>query len=166
MSFGDAIRTLNGLKRRKVIRDYVLIGAIASTAYMEPIYTEDLDIIVLVDTDSEYRQVFRDVAKFAERVDGMHLILGGVPVQMFPTTTKPVYRDTMLNARSGRIDGLRVKIASPEHLIMLYLEAFRDKDQLRIRRLLEVADIEYLRALLERFDDDQGKLKSRLEELP
>jgi hypothetical protein len=166
MSFGDAIRALNGLKRRKVLRDYVLIGAIASAAYMEPMLTEDLDIIVLVETDSEYRQVIRDVAKFAERVDGMHLILGGVPVQMFPTTTKPVFRDAVLNARSDRIDRLRVKIASPEHLIVLYLEAFRHKDQLRIRHLLEIADIEYLRALLERFDDEQGKLESRLKELP
>jgi predicted nucleotidyltransferase len=166
MSFGHAIRVLNGLKRRKVLKDYVLIGAFASTAYMEPVFTEDLDIIVLVDTDSEYRQVFRDVAKSAERVDGMHLILGGVPVQIFPTTTKPVFRDAMLNARSDRIDGLRVKIASPEHLIVLYLEAFRYKDQLRILRLLEVADIGYLRTLLERFDDEQGKLEGRLKELP
>jgi hypothetical protein len=63
------------------------------------------------------------------------------------------------------VGGIR-KIASPEHLIVLYLDAFRYKDQLRIRRLLEVADIEYIRALLERFDDEQGKLQSRLKELP
>ena len=166
MSFSDAIRSLNVLKRRKVLRDYVLIGAIASTAYMEPIITEDLDIIVLVDTDSEYLQAFQDVAKSAERMDGMHLYLGGVPVQMFPTTTKPIFLDTMLNARSDRIGGLRVKIASPEHLILLYLEAFRYKDQLRIRRLLEMADVDRVRTLLERFDDEQGTLESRLKELP
>jgi len=51
-------------------------------------------------------------------------------------------------------------------LIVLYLDAFRYKDQLRIRRLLEVADMGYFRELLERFDDEQGKLESRLKELP
>ena len=50
MSFADAVRVLNVLKRRRVIRDYALIGAVAATAYMEPMFTEDLDIIVLADT--------------------------------------------------------------------------------------------------------------------
>ena len=49
MTFTDAFRKLNGLKRRKVIRDYVVIGAIVATAYMEAIFTEDIDLIVLVD---------------------------------------------------------------------------------------------------------------------
>ena len=53
MSFTEAFRALNGLKRRKVIRDYVVIGAVAATTYMEPVFTEDVDVIVLVDTDEE-----------------------------------------------------------------------------------------------------------------
>ena len=62
MSFTDAFRVLNGLKRRLVIRDYVVIGAVAATAYMEPIFTEDIDIIVLVDSDEEYLSTFRRIA--------------------------------------------------------------------------------------------------------
>ena len=92
MSFADAIRILNRLKRRKIIRDCGLIGAVAATAYMEPMFTEDLDIIVLVDTDEEYLKTFRHVAELAEDHEGMHHVLGGVPVKMFPTTTKDHFR--------------------------------------------------------------------------
>ena len=62
MSFTDAFRVLNGFKRRRIIRDYVVIGAVAATAYMEPIFTEDIDIIVLVDSDEEYLSTFRRIA--------------------------------------------------------------------------------------------------------
>ncbi len=64
---------LNGFKRRKVLRGYAIIGAIASTAYMEPIFTEDLDIIVLVGTESEYLRVFQDVSKSANGHSYNHL---------------------------------------------------------------------------------------------
>ncbi|MBI4282019.1 MAG: hypothetical protein HY672_00830 [Chloroflexi bacterium] len=165
MAFTDAVRALNALKRRRAIRDYAIIGAVAATAYMEPIFTEDMDIIVLVDTDEEYLRTFRRVAEFAEGQQGMHYTLGGVPVQMFPTTTKPLYRATLEGARPARIGGLRVKVASLEHLILLYLEAFRDKDHFRIRRLLPAADMGQLYALLGEFDDEEGTLARRLQAL-
>lgn len=165
MSFSDAIRVLNSLKRRRIIRDYAIIGGVAATAYMEPLFTEDLDILVLVDSDEEYLQVFRRVADLAEGKLGMHYILGRTPVQMFPTTTKPLYQDALKQARLARVGNLQVKVATPEHLIVMLLEAFRDKDQLRIRRLLPVADRGKLRALLERFDDENQTLAQKLQTL-
>ena len=95
MSFTDAFRVLKGLKRRRIIRDYAVIEAVAATAYMEPVFTEDIDIIVLADTDDEYRRTFRRVADLAEAQEGMHQILGGAPVQMFPSNTKPLYQDVL-----------------------------------------------------------------------
>ena len=165
MSFSSAIRVLNNLKRRRVIRDYTLIGAVAATAYMEPLSTEDLDIIILVDTDDEYLQTFRRISSFAEGIEGMHYILGGVPVQIFPTTTKPLYRDTVENARRARIGNLRVKVASPEHLVVLGLEAFRHRDRLRILVLLEASNLGTLNQLLRQFDDDEETLAHRLQKI-
>lgn len=162
MSFTDAIGTLNTLKRRKIIRDYALIGAVAATAYMEPIFTEDLNIIILVDTDGEYLSTFRQVGEFSESMEGMHYILGGVPVQMFPSTTKPLFRDAVEKAKLARVGNRRVKVALPEHLILLYLEAFRDKDHFRIHRLLPLVSTKRLQELLGRFDDE-GRLTSRLQ---
>ena len=165
MSFTEAFRALNGLKRRKVIRDYVVIGAVAATTYMEPVFTEDIDVIVLVDTDEEYRSTFLAISRHAEAQDGMHQVLGGVPVQLFPSTTMPLYRDALEGARQVRVGNLRVKFASAEHLILLYLLAFRERDHLRIRSLLRNIDEGQLRYLLERFDDGEGTLAGRLQSL-
>ncbi len=165
MSFTDAFRILNGLKRRRLIRDYAVIGAVAATAYMEPVFTEDIDIIVLVDTDDEYLQTFRRVAEVAEASEGMHHFLAGVPVQLFPSTTNPLFEDALAGARPVRIGGLRVKFASREHLILLYLGPFRYKDRLRIIHLLPQADMHTVHSLLERFDDEKGTLARNLQTL-
>lgn len=127
-----SIRVLNNLKRRRIIRDYVLIGGVAATAYMEPVFTEDLDVVVMVDTDEEYLHLFQAVSSYPDGMDGTHHILGGVPVQIFPSTAKPLYDDALGNARRVRVGNLRVKVASPEHLVLLALEAFRERDRFRI----------------------------------
>ena len=64
MGLVDSIRVLNNLKRRRIIRDYVLIGGVAATAYMEPVFTEDLDVVVMVDTDEEYLHLFQAVSSY------------------------------------------------------------------------------------------------------
>ncbi len=168
MSFSEAITTLNRFKQENLIRDFAFIGAVASAAYpIETTQTEDLDIVILVDTDEEYYETFGSLKEKVDGIDGMHLMINGVPVQMFPSTLKPLYLDTLHNARSYELfDEDPVKVASPEHLIILALEAFRPKDKVRIPQLVELADPEYLRELLERFDDEKGTLKSRLREIP
>ena len=164
MSFTDAFRVLNSFKRRRVIRDYAVIGAVAATAYMEPMFTEDLDIIILVDSDEEYLQTFRRISELSEGQEGMHQTLDGVPVQMFRTTTMRLYRDALDAAHTGRVGGLRVKMVTAEHLILLYLGAFRDKDQMRIRLIMPVADMDRLHILLNRFDE-KNRLAGRLQSL-
>jgi hypothetical protein len=143
---------------------------------MEPIFTEDIGVIILVNTEEEYLRTFRRVAELAEAQEGMHHVpglsvtfvpgcTGGVPVQMFPSTTNPLFGDTLNQARSVRIGRLRAKFASPEHLILLYLAPFRYKDRLRIVHLLPYSNINIVRTLLERFDDEKGTLASKLQTL-
>ncbi|PKB84032.1 MAG: hypothetical protein BZY88_00990 [SAR202 cluster bacterium Io17-Chloro-G9] len=164
MGLADSIRVLNNLKRRRVIRDYALIGSVAATSYMEPIFTEDLDIVVLVNTDEEFQQLFLQVTSYSDGMEGMHHVLGGVLVQLFPTTIKPLYEDTLHDARRARVGNLRVKVASPEHLVLLALEAFRERDRFRITALRPSVDERKLNGLLRRFDET-GTLTSRLQTL-
>ena len=163
MAFIDAVTALNEFKRRRVIRDYAIIGAVAATAYMEPIATEDMAVVILVDSDEEYLQAYGIIAGQAEREEGMHQVLGGVPVQLFPTTVMPLYRDAVERARKVRIDNTRAKVATAEHLILLYLTANRQRDRQRVGYLLEDADEDLLDSLLESFDDPQKTLADRLQ---
>ena len=142
-----------------------LVGGVAATAYIEPIFTQDMGSIVLVDSDEEYLSVFRRLTEFAEGMEGMHHVLGGVPVQLFPTTTKLLYLDVLQNARLARVGALRVKVASPEHLILMSLEAFRPRDRERIHLLFSVADMDKVDQLFQRFDDEKGTLAERLQSL-
>ena len=165
MSFEGAIRELNKLKRSGVMRDLALIGAVAATVYIEPMFTEDADALVLVDSDDEYLDVFRRVGEAAQAMQGMHYVFDDVPVQLLPTTTMPLYRDALDKARTARIGNMRVKVATPEHLVVMSLQAFRPKDQVRIPLLLAVSDDATLDALIERFDDGQGTLAKRIRSL-
>ena len=165
MAFIDAISALNDLKQRHAIRDYAVIGAVAATAYMEAMSTADLDVTILTDTDEEYLHTFGIISEHAEGQEGMHQILGGVPIQVFPSTLMPLYQDTLENARKLRIGNMRAKVATLEHLILLGLLANREQDHFRIRRLLRDAELERLGGLLERFDDAEKTLAARLENL-
>ncbi|MBI3953636.1 MAG: hypothetical protein HY330_03900 [Chloroflexi bacterium] len=162
MPLVTALRALNQLKRRRVIRDYAVIGAVAAGLYVGPLATADLDITVLVDSDEEYLRLFGRVRAEAERMEGMHLYFGGVPVQMLPTTTKPLYADALRTARPARAGTVRLRVARPEHLVLLALDAFRPKDRARAAALLELADRRRLRRLLRRFDDEKETLAARL----
>ena len=165
MAFIDAISALNKLKQRRIIRDYTIIGAVAATAYMEPMFTADIDVIVLVDTDEEYLRTYNTIAEYAEGHEGMHHIFGGVPVQVFPSDLMPLYRDTLESARTLRLGNTRTKVATIEHLILLGLVANREQDHFRIRRLLRDADPERLSRLFGRFDNAEGNLAGRLQVL-
>ncbi len=165
MAFIDAVAALNGFKQRRIIRDYAIIGAVAATAYMEPMSTADLDVIVLTNTDEEYRHTFGLIAEHSEGQEGMHQILGGVPLQIFPSNLMPLYQDTVATARKLRIGSITARVATREHLILLRLLADREQDHFRIRRLLRDADRERLIELLGRFDDAEENLAARLQNL-
>ena len=165
MAFIDAIRRLNRWKQRRLIRDYAIIGAVAATAYIEPRLTHDLDVVILVDTDEEYRQTFRALAEESEGSEGMHYIIGGVPVQVFPSTVMPLYRDAVENARKVRMGSAQAKVAPAEHLVLLSLLANRDWDRVRVRQLMQRIDEARLNSLLRRFDDAEQTLAARLAEL-
>ena len=165
MAFIDAVAALNKFKRRRIIRDYAIIGAVAATAYMEPVFTEDIDVVILADSDEEYLRAYGAIAAESETMDGMHHILGGVPVRLYPSTVMPLCRDAVEQAIKVRIDNIRAKVATAEHLILLYLTANRPRDRLRVGYLLEDADESRLQFLLERFDDSQKTLAVRLRSL-
>ena len=165
MAFIDAVSALNDFKRRRIIRDYAIIGAVAATAYMEPIFTEDIDVVILVDSDEEYLQAYNVIAEQAANQEGKHQMLGGVPSRLFPSTIMPLYRDAVEQAAKVRIGNARAKVASAEHLILLYLTANRQKDRMRVGYLLDDADESRLQALLDRFDDAEETLANRLRSL-
>ncbi|MBI2859855.1 MAG: hypothetical protein HYX90_12370 [Chloroflexi bacterium] len=146
------LKILNSLKRRRVIRDYAIWGAVAVMRYTEPFFTRDLDILVVPasDTLDALTPMYKAFSELGYGWEGFSIMVEDLPVQfMVPTR---LGREAVSEARVSLISGLRVKVLSPEYLIALALVSGREKDKYKISLLLQQAklDEEKLHAILSR----------------
>ena len=131
--------------------------------HTRPFYTKDIDIGVAVDSDQEYWALFQRLTEFGT-VDGHSVVIHDTPVEVFPVDISPIIQDALDHAGRKRVEGIVVKVAPPEHLLLEALRVNRNQDKGRVFLLDDVIDKQSLRALLERLDDD-GELKRRYQTL-
>ncbi|MEK7354202.1 MAG: hypothetical protein AABZ77_06835, partial [Chloroflexota bacterium] len=136
----------------------------AASYYTVPIYTDDIDIIVLASTDSDYVKVYREINEFSSQTDTFSFLISGLKVQILPTSISDLYADSLQTAKQLKTEGITTRVVDKEHLILLALLANRPKDRYRVMLLIPLADRSYLNSLLRRFDSN-GTLKKRLDEL-
>ena len=144
---------LNEMKSEQVILDYALGGAMAVLFYAEPARTYDLDVFVhlppaegtLVQLTPIYDWLQR--RSFSPKAE--HVMIHGVPVQFLPAYNELV-EETVENARVLDYEGVAVRVAPPEHLVALAIEAGGRKRRERALQLLEsgAVDRKHLAALL------------------
>ena len=159
------IRRLNRLKRAGVIKDYAIGGAHAVAYYLEPVKTLDLDIFVFAESDQDF-YIFRTYIKKAGfRVRGTHVIIDDTPVHFLPGSLHPFINEAVRRAKRIRVRSIPTKVLTAEYLIVSLLMAFRLKDKMVIPDLLELADMERLRAIIERFSDEETPLDQRLQRI-
>ncbi len=132
-------------------------------AHTRPFYTKDIDIGVAVDSDQEYWALFQRLTEFGT-VDGHSVVIHDTPVEVCPVDISPIIQDALDHAGRKRVEGIVVKVAPPEHLLLEALRVNRNQDKGRVFLLDDVIDKQSLRALLERLDDD-GELKRRYQTL-
>lgn len=146
MEILSALRVFNLLKKKRIFRDYAIGGGVAVSYYIEPRRTKDLDIFLLID---EERLIWDALDKMGyEHEDS--IIIKGVPVDIISASQHPFYGQAIKQGRVIRIDGIRVKILTPECLIATKLRVFRGKDRIDILDLLkyEMVDLLSLQAIL------------------
>ena len=163
VSIEGALRQLNQLKSQRIVKDYVVIGAVAFSIHVEPMYTADMDVVVLVDTYSEYVRAYEGLQAVSSNARGEYLTVAGVEVHLLTSETSPLFQDAITGAKQVRVGNIRTRVATVEHLILLALRANRPKDQIKAVVLLERADHARVQSLLTRFDDEVGTLAKRLE---
>jgi hypothetical protein len=152
------------MKREGTIRDFVIYGSVAAMVHTRPFHTKDIDIAIPVETVREYGEVLNRLASFGH-FERQTVVIKGTPVDMFPADVSPVVRDALRSARRKLVEGKMVKVASPEHLLLEALRAFRyPDDHSRVMTLDAYVDRVKLRELFRRLDHD-GQLKERYQEL-
>ncbi|MCD6539148.1 MAG: hypothetical protein J7K37_00360 [Candidatus Omnitrophica bacterium] len=159
----ETLKVLNELKEKGLIQDYAIGGAIAALRWIEPFFTQDLDVFILL-KDKEKKEVI-DLSPIYEYLKskgyewkGHWVVIEGVPVDIFPAD--PLEKEAIEQAQETEYEGIKTKVIIPEYLIALFLRAGRNKDYRKIEMLLEQCQInkEKLQKILGQYGLD-GKFK-------
>ena len=162
MGLLTALETLNGLKRKGVIKDYAIGGGYAVNYYLEPSYTYDLDVLVLLGSDADYHALYNYFREAGNKIENVYIMIGDLPVQFLPSFISPIFDEAIKKARRITVGGVPSKVVRVEYLIALLLVSFRTKDKIHILSLLELADRKVLDEILGRFEDEKTPLRQRL----
>ncbi|MCP3960891.1 MAG: hypothetical protein GY719_23850 [bacterium] len=152
-SLNSVFRILNEMKAERVIVDYALGGAMAVLFYAEPARTYDLDVFVHLPPADGALVRLTPIYDWLQRRSffpkAEHVMIHGVPVQFLPAYNQLV-EEAIEKARVLDYEGVAVRVASPEHLVALAIEAGGSKRRERALQLLEsdAVDRQGLAALL------------------
>ena len=134
------------MKRKGVLDDYAIGGAVASIFYIEPATTYDLDVFVRLPEDVEnsltiLKPVFTWLQSEGYDFLGEHILLEGIPVQFIPVYNN-LLKEAVENASVLRYDNVPVKVIAPEYLIAIMFQVNRKKDKERALRFFEEYEID------------------------
>ena len=134
--------------------DYAVGGAMAVLFYAEPTRTYDVDVFALLPADASkslapLTEVYRWGRHEGFELEGEHLLVHGVPVQILPAHNALMI-DAVRNARTHDYEGVPVRVVGPEHLVALALQAGGARRRERAWQLLQAGavDRQALRSLL------------------
>jgi hypothetical protein len=154
-SLADVFRVLETMRDEGVVTEYAIGGATAVLFYAEPTRTYDVDVFAVLPTTDQtpivsLAPVYRWAASRGFVVDAEHLTVHGVPVQILPAYNALV-ADAIRTARVHEYEGVRVRVAGPEHLIALALQAGDARRRERAWLVLQAGGVDRarLRSLLE-----------------
>jgi len=157
-----ALGILNDLKIKGIIKDYAIGGGYAVNYYLEPSYTYDLDVLVLLSSDAAYHALYKHFQEAGNKIENIYIMIGDLPVQFLPSFISPLFDEAIKKARRITVGGVPSKVVRVEYLIALLLVSFRTKDKIHILSLLELADRKVLNEIVRRFEDEKTPLRQRL----
>ena len=165
MSFYNVIQVLNHAKRDGIFRNYAIMGGYAVNYYIEPTFTADIDVLVLVDSDADYNKIFAYFTQQGYKMVNLYVVIDNTRVQFFPSTIGPLYQGAVINAKRVTFKDTTTRIITAEDLVALLLVSYRPKDKIRIMQLLKVVNEDSLWGIVRRYDSEQNPIFQRLKEI-
>jgi len=153
------LEIINDLREKNLIKDYAIGGAIGALKWVEPFFTRDLDVFILLTQElrNDELVVLTPIYDYLANKGykewiGQWLMIEGIPVEFIPAlglSQEAVEKSVIID-----FEGVNTKVMTPEYLIALFLKAGRDKDIIKIKMLLEQATVDHkkLNKILDRFD--------------
>lgn len=156
-NFGTALAAIERLKSEGVVDEYAVGGAMALVFWSEPIPTFDLDVFVLLPSESplvSLAPIYEWARRNGYREEAEHIVIAGLPVQVIPAHNE-LAEEAVASAALLDFEGQTVRVIRPEYLIALSLEpsARTAKRLERVAALLEEENVdrELLEGLLRRY---------------
>ena len=140
------LEVLNELENEGVFTRYAIGGAMAATFYTEPVLTFDLDVFILLQSESGGGLVSLDVIYQALRGRGYNteretVSIEGVPVQFLPAYNALI-EEALAHPREIDYEDVSSHVVQAEYLIAICLQTGRTKDRARVAMLREQASLD------------------------
>lgn len=159
-AFVRTVSFMDRLREEGHIRDYALIGGLALSAWAEPRNTRDVDLVVAVSEGTSWSQIAALVESRLRRKtlvkkgtrrtaikEKLSFVSGQIEVDLIGTREFDLAEEAMRHALVATVFGRRVRIATPEYLVLLKLLPLGPQDRIDIIALAGKADRGKLRAL-------------------
>jgi len=166
MSLRKTIEVVTKLAEGGAIQRYAIAGAVAALNYIEPMLTEDLDILVSIAHFEKHQSgliLLTPIAKaladlgYSERTD-VGFIINEWPVQFLPVASE-LEEEALERAIELDIDmtgdpPLKARVLRAEHIVAIGVRLGRLKDLARVQAFLDAraVDLAALKNIVERND--------------
>ena len=121
--------------------NYCLIGGLAVNAYVEPVVSLDVDIVVAVDNILTVANTARSQKMKVEEFPHSVNLSGSGSDLRIQVQTDPRYQSFITSATMKEVLGYEMKVASLENVLQGKLWAFMDETRRRSKRQKDLADI-------------------------
>ena len=163
MAFLEAVKKLNEIKARGLIKEYAIGGAYAVNLYDVPQGTYDLDVFIIIDAENnllDLSNIYDHFRREGAKIEQEYIFVGDMPIQFLPNIS-PLHNEAVEHAITIEYQGVPARFIDIEYAILLMLTSYRPKDILRIQGLLNKANTEKVLQLIERFGNAKNPLSER-----
>jgi len=120
--------------------DYCVIGGLAVNAYVEPVVSLDLDIVVIVDAIDKFIESIKDKFKIEKFAHSINLGSKDSDIRI-QIQTDERYQDFIKRASIRDIMGYQMNVASLEDVLTGKVWAYLDEQRRGSKRQKDLADI-------------------------
>lgn len=148
-------RVLNEMRKRGIIGRYAVGGGVASHFYVQPFYTIDLDVFILLTETpggpTPLEMIYHYLRTKGYKRRDKYIMIGRIPVE-FIHAGNPLLEEALKTAALKKYRGIPIRIFQPEHLVAIALQVGRLKDLARAEKFLNEArlDLNHLKSILRR----------------
>ena len=144
----ETLQVINSLEAAGFFRRYAIGGAMGAIFYMEPIETEDLDILILLPANASLlpplSPLYEELRRRGYQEGAEHVRIEGVPVQFLPVYN-PLIEEAVAEAREFPYEDTPTRVPTAEHLLAIMLQTGRRKDRLRFEAFREQVTLDSVR---------------------